>query len=234
MCCLAVGLPFFVLAVRSARQRDGRDINLRDVAQLAIFFLVCLSLTRLGPFTDTLWPGMILESLCALAFIWATRSTSRAGLTWNISPQAWRASAIVTILTLLFVVTRGLALKFTGLGAETEPIVFEWLLFQLTMPGIAEELAYRGVIQPGLNAALGRPWKLMGARVGWGWVITSVIFWGTHAFHLDTDMGFSFYWRTLTMQFIVGFVFGWVRERTGSVFPPMIVHNLVNVFWTLF
>lgn len=235
-CCMAVGLPFFVVAVRSARLREWR-VSPCIPARLAIFFLVCLALTRLGlvwTFIKDPWQSMTLEAFYALVFIFVTRSTSRAGLTFPIPFQAWRASIVATVLLLLFVVVRSLAIRFAGVGlSEGTPIVLEFLLYQLTMPGLAEELSYRSVIQPGLNEVLGRPWKLLGAQVGWGWVITSLIFWAPHAFRVDAQMHLSFYWPTLTMQLVAGFVFGWLRERTGSVFPPMLAHNLVNVVWTL-
>lgn len=232
----AVGLPFVVLAVTWARRR-GRDVNLRSFVSPAAFFFISLAMTRLGPFWTFIrspWQAMVLEAACALAFIVATRSVSRAGLTFRISNQAWRSSLLVTGMTLLFVVARSQLVRLLGVGpADATPIMLEYLVYQLTMPGIAEELCYRGVIQPRLNASLGRPWEILGAQVGWGWVITSVVFWGTHAFRVGPTMHLSFYWPTLTMQLIAGFVFGWVRERTDSVFPPMLTHNLVNVCWTL-
>lgn len=239
-CSVAAGLPFVVIAVMAAR-RQGRDVNAGRLVLLAVFFLVSLALTRLDPFWSFIkspWQAMILEAVLALVVILAARSTSRAGLTLRISARAWRDSAVVTGLLLLFVVVRSLLIRRLGIGgagqAGTSSVVLEYLLYQLTMPGIAEELSYRGVIQPGLNESLGRPWKFLGAQVGWGWLMTSVIFWATHAFRVDPQMHLSFYWPTLTMQLIVGFVLGWIRERTESVFPPMIAHNLVNVVWTLF
>ncbi len=236
VCSVVVGLPFLVVAVKAARRR-GRGVNVGKLVLLALFFLVSLALTRLAPlwtFIKSPWQAMTLEAVLALVVILATRSTSRAGLTLRISARAWRDSLIVTGLLLLFVLVRSQLIKLLGVGqAGATPVVLEYLLYQLTMPGVAEELSYRGVIQPGLNVAFGRPWKLLGAQVGWGWVITSLIFWATHAFRVDPQMHLSFYWPTLTMQLIAGFALGWMRERTGSVFPPMLAHNLVNVVWTL-
>lgn len=233
---IAVGLPFAVLAVRSARLHQ-RAVSLRSMAQLAGFFLVSLALTRLGPFWTFMrspWQAMVLEAACALMFIFVTRSLPRAGLTLRISAQAWRSALAASGLMLLFVALRSQSIRLLGGGqVEATSVNLEYLMYQLTMPGIAEELSYRGVIQPGLNTSLGRPWKVLGAQVGWGWVITSVVFWGTHAFRVGPAMQFSFYWPTLTMQLIAGFLYGWIRERTGSVFPPMLAHNLVNVCWML-
>jgi membrane protease YdiL (CAAX protease family) len=238
-CSVAIGLPFVVVAVWAARRRR-RDVSVRGLVLLAVFFFVSLALTRLEPvwtFVKSPWQAMILEAACALAFIVVTCSVSRAGLTLRISARAWRDSAVATGLLLLFVVVRSLLIRLLGIGdvgqVGTSSIALEYLLYQLTMPGIAEELSYRGAIQPGLNESLGRPWKFLGAQVGWGWVITSLVFWAPHAFRVDPQMHLSLYWPTLTMQLIAGVVFGWMRERTGSVVPPMLAHNLVNVVWTL-
>ncbi len=238
-CSVAVGLPFLIVAVRAARRR-GRHVSVRKLIVLAVFFLVSLALTRLDTvwtFIKSPWQAMILETVCALIFIFATRSVAVAGLTLRISARAWRDSAIATGLLLLFVMARILLVRRLDVGGAgpdgTASVALEYLLYQLTMPGIAEELSYRGVIQPGLNKSLGRPWKLLGAQVGWGWVITSLIFWAIHAFRVAPPMHLSFHWTTLTMQLIVGATLGWLRERTGSVFPPMLAHNLVNVVWTL-
>jgi len=236
-CSVAVCLPFVVVAIRSTRLR-GQDVRLCAFIQLAIFFLISLALTRLDPVLSIIrspWQAMILEAVWALVFIFGTRSVSRAGLTMRISKPAWRDSMAVTGLMLLFVVGRRLAVEFLGVGqGGTTSIGLEYVLYELTMPGIAEELSYRGVIQPELDAALSLPPLALGEGrregvVQWGWVIASLLFWAPHAFQVDPQMQLSFYWPTLTQQLILGFVLGWIRERTSSVFPSMLTHNLVNV-----
>ena len=215
----------------------GRDLNLQVPTRLALFFLIGLALTRLGPiwpFKKNLWQAMLLEAGWALLFIWAARSVAKSGLTLRISTRAWRASMITTGVLLLFVVFRKMEIKFAGLVySEDSPLVFLLFIYLMIMPGIAEYLSYRVVIHPRLNDVFGRPWKLLGAQVGWGWILTSVIFWAPHAFRVDPQLRLSFHWQTLTMQLIAGAVFGWLRERTGSVFPAMVAHNLTNVVWTL-
>lgn len=232
-CSLLVCLPFTAVAIWQA-WLDRRQLDWPALARLALFLLISLAMARSEQawVVKSPWQGMVLETAWALVFIVMTRSAVEAGLTFRISPRAWRDALLATGLLVVFVVVRNAALRFTGLGqAPAGRVPFEYLLYQLTMPGIAEELGYRGVIQSGLNASFGRPWRVLGAQVGWGWVITSVVFWAPHAFRVDPQMQLSFYWPTLTMQLVVGFALGWMRERTASVFPPMLAHNLVNVCW---
>jgi len=179
---------------------------------------------------------MILQAAFALLVIYGTKSAGDCGLTRNgaAAPKDWVAGVWATVVLLIFVVGRSVALRALRHDAAGGGTVnWEFLAYQLSMPGIAEELAYRGVIQSGLNRVFGRPWRLLGAEVGWGWVVTTVAFWAMHAFRVDKRMELTFYWPTLTMQLWVGFVLGWMRERTESVYPSMLAHNLVNVAWTL-
>lgn len=46
------------------------------------------------------------------------------------------------------------------------------------MPGLAEEIVFRGVHQSLLNRAFGRPWRIANADFGWGLIITAVLFAG--------------------------------------------------------
>jgi len=189
-CSVAICLPFALAAITAAKHR-GHNASAGKLILLAVFFSVILGLARLDSvwvFLPLPWQSMILEAAFALAVIFAVRLTTSAGLTLNITARAWRDCTIVTALLLLFVIGRSLLIRLLDIdnagSVGTESIALEYLLYQLTMPGIAEELSYRGIIQPGLNKQLKRPWKLMGAKVGWGWVITSLIFWAPHAFRV--------------------------------------------------
>ena len=189
--CLAASLPFVITAVRSARlQRQA--VTLSRLGLLAIFFIVDITLARsesAGVLMRAPWQGMLLEAAFALAVILATRSARKAGLTLRITGRDWQASLVVTALLLLFVATRSALLDALGIASGgSNAVPAEYFVYLLTMPGIAEELSYRGVIQPGLNAVFGRPWKILGAQVGWGWIIAGVIFWATHAFRVDPPL----------------------------------------------
>jgi membrane protease YdiL (CAAX protease family) len=226
---MAITLPFVLIA------RPGKSAW-RKLGLLSLFFFGLLLLVRIEIYWDFLqspWQGMVLGAVYALLVILITKSAGSSGLTAKIDRLAWRDAIIATVLLLVFVVVRNLVLRNispapqggTGVGVE-------FLLYQLTMPGIAEELAYRGVIQSRLNTIFPRPWKIAGAPLGWGFVITAILFWAVHAFRVE-GLSLSFYWQTLTMQLIAGLVFGWLRERTDSILPGIIAHNLTNVVWVL-
>lgn len=227
---LAATVPFALAAARRAAP------VLKQMLLLALFFWAALLLSQSSRGFELLpapWQGMLLEALFALVVIAALRMGAEAGLTLRIDARAWRAALLATLLLAVFVALRSVGLLALGMGSGGGWPGWAFLLYQASMPGIAEELVYRGVIQSRLNRLFGARWNLFGARVGWGFVITAVLFWAVHAFRVEPGAGLSFYWPTLTLQLWAGLVFGWIRERTGSLIPAIVSHNILNLVWTL-
>jgi membrane protease YdiL (CAAX protease family) len=234
LACVLVAAPFAALAIWQ-RRKSGHQNAFRSLANLAAFFFAALALARSSTAFSLIpspWQGMLLEGIFAFSVIVATHTVQSSGLTPKISKPAWRAAAIVMVLLLLYVVIRNAGLRWLNLGEVDSTPGWAYLLYLATLPGIAEELAYRGVIQSHLNEIFPRKWKLAGANLGWGFAITAMLFWGIHAFTVNAGE-FTFRWQSLTMPFIVGLGLGWMRERTRSIWPGVIAHNLVNLVWIL-
>ncbi len=86
--------------------------------------------------------------------------------------------------------------------------------FMCLMPGISEEAGFRGVMQTMLLKAV-TPGKAI--------AVSSLLFAAAH---------FSFF--GFPYLFLVGLLLGWVRHRTGSIYPGIIIHaahNAVVVFY---
>lgn len=103
----------------------------------------------------------------------------------------------------------------------------ETLAFQATMPGLAEEIAYRG-IAPALLLSLwprkphvdGIPWAVI--------VATSVMFGLWHALGYE-DGQFRFDLMSGLFPFLGSLPGGWLRFRTKSLVAPIAGHSLANV-----
>jgi membrane protease YdiL (CAAX protease family) len=102
------------------------------------------------------------------------------------------------------------------------------LLFYVFFLGLGEELLFRGYIQSRLNAAFGKPFQFFGVNWGWGIVITSLLFGFMHVLNLGSlgrgDWHLEWWWGLWT--FFGGLVKGFVREKTGSIVAPTILHGL--------
>ncbi len=93
---------------------------------------------------------------------------------------------------------------------------------QLLVVALPEEMLYRGFMQTAwARAAPERGVRVLGARIGAGFVTTQLLFAAGHLVALQP-------WRLGT--FFPGLLFGWLRERTGNVAAPVFLHALSNLF----
>lgn len=92
---------------------------------------------------------------------------------------------------------------------------------QLIVIALPEELFFRGYVQGRLEDALPPTRTLLGARVGWAWIIGAALFALGHFL-------VTFEPQMLT-RFFPGLVFGWMFARTRSILPGTIFHAASNL-----
>lgn len=150
----------------------------------------------------------------------------RCGMTLGQGPH-WRGALTV------FAVLAGLFFWMALAGADGRPDSIETITFQWTMPGLDEELFYRGTLLLALNEAFRPKVSVFGAPIGYGGVLTTILFGLTHALSykagaLDFDL------MSFAMTGLPAFLLLWLRERTGSLVLPVLGHNIANGASTLF
>jgi membrane protease YdiL (CAAX protease family) len=172
------------------------------------------------------WHTKILEAMLALAFIYFYRSISLKEYGMTASIENGSLKPIVVVFIVITVLVNGaqyLQNGFTGhAGTET-------LLYQATMPGIAQELLYRGAMLGLLNNAFGKSWKLFGASLGWGAVITSVLYGLIHGLSVNNHFEFHLAPSKFLITGLIGFALAWAKERSGSLIPSIVAHNFINL-----
>jgi membrane protease YdiL (CAAX protease family) len=89
----------------------------------------------------------------------------------------------------------------------------------------AEEALFRGCIQSRLNLAFGRPYYTWGIRWGWGLLITSALF---GLWHLALNPTAASAGPHALWTFFAGLIFGAVREKSGSIAAPALLHGVLN------
>ena len=195
----------------------------------AVLFLVLLAfddlavglpnvLPALEPGGRWNWSGKILCTLWALAFLaFGPLSFREAGVTLRQRTGSVRAALFATMA--LTAASFGIGLAFGGGSFDAET-----LAFQLTMPGIAEELVYRGVFIALLHRALP---SAEGVARWWPVVITAVAFGLWHGLSVN-DGRVAFDGLSASFPLVGGLAYGRLRERTESVLLPLFAHNLGN------
>ena len=104
------------------------------------------------------------------------------------------------------------------------------LLYTAIMPGLAEELIYRGLLLTLLNKIFERKFKVLGTNFGWGAVLTSIAFGLVHGFQLGDNFQFHFDFMTTFLTGFYGFLYALMRERSGSLIFPILGHSTVDFF----
>ncbi|HUT53210.1 MAG TPA: JDVT-CTERM system glutamic-type intramembrane protease [bacterium] len=122
------------------------------------------------------------------------------------------------------------ALFHYGFGTSFHPRAPEGpatlVLWQLLGVSLPEEVFFRGYLQGRLNRLLGRSWKFPGSLIGPGLFITAAAFALAHYLTRPDP--------ARLLVFFPGLLFGYLRERSGSVAAPVAAHALANAaFLTL-
>jgi hypothetical protein len=170
------------------------------------------------------WTGKLISIATTLSLIllWPGLSTAEAGLTLrhkdgSIGPAILAAAILCASAMILQ--------SLVGAGSDTR---LETLLFEATLPGIDEELAFRGLLAALLARAFIRQVSVFGAPMGWGDLALCLVFAAGHGLmfiqqqiHFDP---FSFGYTGF-----VGAGLLWMRQRTGSLMLPVLTHNVVNI-----
>ena len=172
------------------------------------------------------WAGKLAAiagalAICALPpFGWM-----RAGITLRQGKGSIAAAIVLLSLGGLFFY---LALSNPDGRDDLETIAFQW-----TMPGLDEEIFYRGLFLLAMNEAFSARARILGAPIGYGGLLATVLFGLAHGLAYDKS-GLSFDAMTFAMTGGPALILLWLRERTGSVLMPIIGHNIANGASTLF
>lgn len=115
------------------------------------------------------------------------------------------------------------------MAGNFHPFHLETLAFQATLPGFSEKIIYRGILLGLLNRVYLPTITIFKAKVGWGFLIVSVIFGLEHGLSLDKSWQLSFNSQRFCMTIGFGFILAWLKQRSGSLLPSVIFHNLWNL-----
>ena len=201
-----------------------------DVVATLSPFLFPLPFLRVG---DWNWGGKIANivamlALCAVMVRHGVLTRDAIGLHTRRSTGSGRA--LIFVLAVYFL---GLAaLKGFTSGPRDWPSV-ETLAFEATLPGVAEELTYRGVLTA-LFDRLSSPWprtriRVFGAEMGYGSFVVSAAFGLLHGVTFDEQLALQCSLPTVAFTGTVGLVLAWVRARSGNLVLPVAAHNLTNL-----
>lgn len=104
------------------------------------------------------------------------------------------------------------------------------LVTVLIFVGMLEETFFRGYVQTGLNEAFGTPFEFHGVNFGVGLIVSAAVFGLAHPLSAVGNAPWA--WALWTAAF--GLVTGFLREKTGSIVAPAMLHGVVLIPGVLF
>jgi uncharacterized protein len=142
--------------------------------------------------------------------------------------RAWRKDGVCVSFWLILLIPAITAAVPGVIGFE---VVASTINFMFYFAGFGEEILFIVYFQSRLNEDFGRPWRINGVSFGPGLLITSALFAVLHVlnpfnplvgkFELDVLWGLS--------SFFFGLLFGFVREKTGTVLSASVGHGLLDL-----
>lgn len=143
-----------------------------------------------------------------------------------------QASGSLRLSLMCTLVGIGIATGLTKYFAPSTPFSAETLLFQAIMPGLDEELAFRGIALALLERAFGQSPMSCRLRLGSAGFILSMFFGLQHAVSF-TRTGIGFDYRPFVIMTAFACVASLIRTRSGSLLWSILFHSGWNVSYTL-
>lgn len=165
------------------------------------------------------WVGKILSLAFSIVVIVALKISPDA-LGLRLKQEYPTLACLSLIAFVIWGATLGTVFKPVADDAET-------LLFQATMPGLVEEIAYRAVAPALLLGLINRQPHVHG--IPWAVVVaTSFMFGVWHALSFSNG-SVHFELMSGLFPFLGSIVGGWLRFKTKSLLVPILGHSLANV-----
>ncbi|MCA9630609.1 MAG: CPBP family intramembrane metalloprotease [Myxococcales bacterium] len=107
-------------------------------------------------------------------------------------------------------------------GAAALPSLGQEVLGEIAVIALPEEAFFRGFLQSELDRAWTPRWRLLGAYVGPGLIVSSSLF---ALGHVATELR-----PDRLAVFFPSLLFGWMRARTGGIGAGVLFHAMCNLF----
>jgi membrane protease YdiL (CAAX protease family) len=133
----------------------------------------------------------------------------------------------------ILVVNCGLVAGFLLLSGGTPYSGNQWLVTEVITVPLVEEIFWRGLVFAAVTAAL-RPVLAEGPSEHLTVWLTGIAFGALHAANALAGVPLGFAVIQAGSAMVWGVLYGYARSKTGSIYPPIILHAAMNLVVVLF
>jgi len=173
------------------------------------------------------WAGKVLSLILSISFILFHSKQIRRdiGFTTKFNRKTLSFGILIFLGFLAFDFIFKMILFPNGGQFDLENF-----LFQATMPGLAEELVYRGILLWLLSKAFVPTKTIKGVQFGWGFIIITFLFAMIHGVGLTENLELKLDIVTILYLFLItSLSVSILRKFSGNLILPVLGHNVVNV-----
>ncbi|MFO0761737.1 MAG: MrtC family glutamic-type intramembrane protease [Byssovorax sp.] len=135
---------------------------------------------------------------------------------------AWVIGLIALIFPLFWIGYRLFWHPRHAFAFHLPPSAFDEIAGQVVVIALPEEAFFRGYLQTELDRAFPPRWRVLGADLGPGWLLASLIFAVGHFLTIRHPARLAVFFPAL--------LFGWLRQRTRGIGAPVVFHAACNLF----
>lgn len=222
---LLIVLPLILLTLKNKNKESLKIVLVFSLFVIAHNILLYLPLEykELRLFNERWnWTGKIFSIIGSIAFVLFYRKFELKDYYLTFAQNKSFLKKGTIIIFSLFLIVSVLAIVFhKPLAWSTETI-----MYQLTMPGFGEEIAYRGIML-GLLVQILKPSKQYIPHMAI--LITALLFGMAHGLKLNDSYELSFRSFAFFNTLILGILWGWLTMRSNSIALATVSHNLGNI-----
>lgn len=125
----------------------------------------------------------------------------------------------------ILIVVFGLLIQsIISFNVKSKIFNIETLLYQFSLPGIGEEIAFRGIMLGLLIKALKSKYSWFNPAI----IITSILFGLIHSLFISNNYEIAFNPAYFVRSFLHGLIWSWITIKSGSILLALISHNINN------
>lgn len=169
------------------------------------------------------WVGKVAGLLLGVFFVYRNKLISKSEIGWTLKFNKGSAVPVLATLIIVLLIRLFVYLQFERVNPDFN---VETILFQGTLAGICDELLFRGILLAVLNRVfLGRE-DLGGYSLSFGILISSLLYGLSQGFLLQDGFHLQINLIRILFGFLAGLIAAVLKERSGSLLPAVIFHNL--------
>lgn len=226
---LLVMSPIFIIAFFGSKKGNLKYLFLFLIIFLVDNYIQLLNKQLLPDFgLKFAWFGKFLSLAISLSVIYFVGNNDRKEIGFTTSTNT-KSQVKFGILVFIGFLLFDFVFKFI-LFPKGETFDLETFAFQATMPGLTEEILFRGIYLWIFDKVFLPNWNYRGIQFGWSFIIVTLLFGVAHGVVLTSDYQFKFDIITIVyLTLISSLSLGILRKFSGNLIYSIVGHNVINV-----